>query len=224
MSTELAAQLRTFGFVHLRNCAASLIEQLEGEFEGLIGVEEGERPEERVTVRGVMDDMPALARLAALPLVTSLCDGFFGTAHHVITSDLNLLVGDSYWHSDGFYGTPFLRFVGYMEPLNGDNGALRFLPGSQTTDSGWQGEATRDVMKHETQLGVSGADLPAAVVETEPGDVVVFDTNVLHSAWNGTCRRQFAFNVVGAPNGPQALHDTTRYFLNRYTQGTVLLT
>lgn len=49
-----------------------------------------------------------------------------------------------------------------------------------------------DRRQHEREraLAVSGSDIPAAVLASEPGDVVVFDFNILHSAWGGSNRRR----------------------------------
>jgi hypothetical protein len=42
----------------------------------------------------------------------------------------------------------------------------------------------------------SGADIPAHVFETTPGDVVIFNHNTLHSSWGGgTRRRMFTMNL-----------------------------
>jgi hypothetical protein len=221
---HLTAQLSIFGFAHLPDCATDLLDEMTEGFSRVIGLPDDARPQERVTARGVLDEIPALRELAGRAPVLTACKAGLGPDAHVITSDANLLVGDSYWHSDGFYSTPFLRFVVYLEPLTADNGALRFLPGSHRADNGWEGEPTRDVMKHVEQLGVSGAELPAAVVDSRPGDVIVFDTNVLHAAWCGGFRRQLGFNVVGRPVTSRARNDTARYFLNRYVSGSVLLT
>lgn len=54
-------------------------------------------------------------------------------------------------------------------------------------------EEERDVPRPQwcsRELGLAGADIPAAVVASEPGDVVVYDQNILHSAWGGSNRRR----------------------------------
>ncbi|MFI9208624.1 phytanoyl-CoA dioxygenase family protein [Streptomyces sp. NPDC053253] len=220
---QLAAQLDILGFAKLPGIAADLLGDLSDGFASVMRLSE-DMPDERATARGVAERVPALRALAERDAVKAACRAALGDDSHVITSDANLLVGDSYWHSDGFYRTPFLRFVIYLEPLEADDGALRFLPGSHRTDTGWQGKPTRNVMQHQEQLGVSGFDLPAAVVPSAPGDVIVFNTNVLHAAWCGGYRRQFGFNVVAAPTDSNAKQDTARYFLNRFVSGSVLLT
>ncbi|MDH6222109.1 hypothetical protein [Streptomyces pseudovenezuelae] len=69
-------------------------------------------------------EMPELGLVSGSDLVHGICEAFFERDHQIITSDANILVGDS----DGFYETPFLRFVLYLEATAHDAGALRFVP------------------------------------------------------------------------------------------------
>ena len=48
----------------------------------------------------------------------------------------------------------------------------------------------RRQQERDRALGVSGSDIPAVVLASEPGDVVVFNPNLLHSAWGGGDRRR----------------------------------
>lgn len=46
-------------------------------------------------------------------------------------------------------------------------------------------------------LGLSGPDIPAAILTSEPGDVVIMDESILHSAWGGSGRkRQLRFGFA----------------------------
>ncbi|MFD8981343.1 phytanoyl-CoA dioxygenase family protein [Streptomyces sp. NPDC059564] len=218
---EVAQQLRVFGFARLRGAAADTVEELQHAFGQLIDLPADGTPTERVTRFEALNDMPELGLISGSAWVGAICGAFFERNHQVITSDANALVGDSYWHSDGFYTTPFLRFVLYLDATAHDTGALRFLPGSHRADNGWLGEPTQHVIRHGEDLGLTGGDVPAVVVESQPGDVIVFDTNVLHSAWHGGIRRQLAFNCVGDPVTETEQRDTRRYFLNRYVSGSV---
>lgn len=175
-----------------------------------------------MTAFDVLQRMPALEELSRHGDVVALCRAFFGRDFQVVASDANVLVDDSYWHSDGFYEhTAFLRFVVYLERLDAHDGALRFLPGSHRVGNAWQGFPVRCVMQHDTMLDVAGSEVPAVAVPSEPGDVVVFDTNTLHAAWHGDVRRQLAFNVAGEPLDAAQRADRTRYFLSRYVANVV---
>jgi hypothetical protein len=180
-------------------------------------------PTTRLLLRRSIDDFVSLDALARSAIVAEVCQAFFEREWFVISADMNVLVGDSYWHSDDKYDTAFLRFVAYLEPLSAGTGALRFLPASHMRGSGWEGNELRQLMRHKAELGLPGADVPAHVVQSQPGDLVVFDTNVLHSSWCGSVRRQLAFNVCGVPRSPGERADVTRYILKRHVSGTVLM-
>ncbi|MFF7636807.1 phytanoyl-CoA dioxygenase family protein [Kitasatospora sp. NPDC008050] len=218
---EVARQLAVFGFAHLRGAASETVAELRTAFDRTMSLPADGVPDERVTKFDVLAEMPELGLVCGSDLVRGICGAFFERDHQIITSDANILVGDSYWHSDGFYETPFLRFVLYLDATTHDTGALRFVPGSHRADNGWLGEPTRHVIRHEEDLGLAGGEVPAVVVESRPGDVIVFDTNVLHAAWHGSVRRQLAFNCVGEPVTAAEQRDTRRYFLNRYVSGSV---
>jgi hypothetical protein len=49
----------------------------------------------------------------------------------------------------------------------------------------------------------------------------VFHTNILHSAWNGRQRRQWAWNFARKPTTVAESRDLSRYVLNRFVSGTV---
>lgn len=218
---EVAQQLKVFGFAHLPRAASDTVGELQRAFDRVINLPTDGTPNERVTKFDALNEMPELGLISGSARVRAICGAFFERNHQVITSDANALVGDSYWHSDGFYNTPFLRFVLYLEATAHDTGALRFLPGSHRADNGWLGEPTQHVIRHREDLGLTGGEVPAVVIESQPGDVIVFDTNVLHSAWHGGIRRQLAFNCVGDPVTETEQRDTRRYFLNRYVSGSV---
>ncbi|MCE7984316.1 MAG: hypothetical protein DYG89_24340 [Caldilinea sp. CFX5] len=47
------------------------------------------------------------------------------------------------------------------------------------------------------KLGISGAQVPAIALASNPGDVVVFNQNTKHSAWGGDNRRRmFTINCT----------------------------
>jgi hypothetical protein len=140
----------------------------------------------------------------------------------LVASDINLLRGPSFWHSDGFYDTgPFLRAVVYGEQLDEHTGALRVVPCSHRRDLGWTADDVEQLLRHEDTVGLTGEQVPAHVIRCDPGDVVVFNTNILHSSWGGQDRRQWAWNFAPTPRTPQERADSARYLLNRYVNATV---
>ena len=70
--------------------------------------------------------------------------------------------------------------------------ALRVIPGSHILDDAFASRLTQLVGSG----GVDGASVPAAALETAPGDVVVFNHNCKHAAFGGGGkRRMFTMNL-----------------------------
>jgi hypothetical protein len=91
--------------------------------------------------------------------------------------------GDTGWHRDSAHDITSIGVVAYLEPLHAGIGALRVLPGSHT----------------------SGGPLPDAdtdvgeALDTEPGDVIVFDEHLIHGSSGGVHRRQWRVDFVVDP-------------------------
>lgn len=84
----------------------------------------------------------------------------------------------------------FIKIAIYLDKLDGASGALRVIPGSHRLDD----EYGNDLAEVIAQM--SGAQVPAVVVDSTPGDIAVFDHNLYHAAFNGgTRRRMFTLNL-----------------------------
>lgn len=87
--------------------------------------------------------------------------------------------GGSGWHRDSDLPVASLGFACYLEPLTAATGALRLVPGSH----------------RDPDPSPDGA----VAVETEPGDVIVFEEHTLHASSGGTRRRQWRVDYVARP-------------------------
>jgi Phytanoyl-CoA dioxygenase (PhyH) len=92
------------------------------------------------------------------------------------------------WHNDTGIGIRGVKFVAYLEPLAGDTGALRVLPGSHRLQDAALG--------HLYSLDLNVPDVPGQVLATEPGDVIVFDPLLYHASWGGKDRHQWSTMYV----------------------------
>jgi hypothetical protein len=141
------------------------------------------------------------------PFSASLLDDdrFAGAAEQLlgkpvlgVSTNGRLWRGDTDWHPDvrslDFGG---LRFSIYLDDLNADNGALRFVPGSHL-------DPLFSLMSYDVPgtFGVAGADLPSYVCEVRPGDVVAFTLAIWHAAFNGSARRQVQLVYYEDPGTP----------------------
>jgi hypothetical protein len=97
------------------------------------------------------------------------------------------------WHTDDGIGVRGVKFAAYFDPLRADNGALRFLPGSQHPDY----QARLADYRRNQGDGEGAADqasFPGHVIETAPGDILAFDLHTWHASFGG--RDRLAWTVV----------------------------
>jgi hypothetical protein len=117
--------------------------------------------------------------------------------------------GDTEWHVDSALPIASVGCAAYLEPLGAECGALRVLPGSH------RGELAAG-LRRLGAIGASAPALPAHVVETEPGDVIVFDEHLFHASAGGGARRQWRLDYVRDPVGAEAEGYTRSYFEGIY--------
>lgn len=124
-------------------------------------------------------------------------------------SDGNYYAGETGWHSDGSHAVgTFLKVAIYLDPVTADTGALRVIPGSHRF-LGWESRSAGD----SAQLwGIEGNQVPAVALESQPGDVVLFNHNLMHSSWGGSReRRMFTMNCTSRAQGPHEVLELQNY-------------
>ena len=126
------------------------------------------------------------------PRVNGIFSSLLGDDFQYLGSDGNYYVGDTSWHSDGGWPRPIIyyKMALYLDPLTRETGALRVIPGSHRYGEGYAEEIHQLVRESEEQWGIGGSEVPAMVLETNPGDVVVFNQGTKHSTWGGGDRRR----------------------------------
>jgi len=119
-------------------------------------------------------------------------------------------IGSTPWHKDSESPIRSIGFLAYCESLNDGNGALRVLPGSHY---GEYGDAIRAF--GATAEGAHPT-LPAHVIETEPGDLILMDEQLFHASSGGAVRRQWRADYLRVPTDAEAEKHTKAYFENVY--------
>jgi len=119
------------------------------------------------------------------------------------------IFGNTPWHTDSASPLPSVGFLAYLEPLGAENGALRVLPGSHHPDF-------REALRGLRVDGTAASALPAHVVVTEPGDVILLHEHLFHASFGGGTRRQWRVDFVNAPVGAEAEELTRSYFAGLY--------
>jgi hypothetical protein len=92
---------------------------------------------------------------------------------------------DTAWHRDSSHDIASVGVVAYLEPLHGANGALRVVPGSHVD---------RDAPLPK------GSSPARRVLDTMPGNVIVFDEHLIHGSWGGLQRRQWRVDFLIDPS------------------------
>lgn len=112
-----------------------------------------------------------------LSLATQLCaDDVIG-----IKVAANRFGGSTPWHRDVFTSKDGgIKFVCYHEPVRRANGALRLLPLSQMIGDNY--------LFAEKLKRLPVDDVPCTALETDPGDVIVFNIRAWHGSFGGTER------------------------------------
>ena len=200
----------TFGFLRIPGLFRDEIDEIVAGFEAVFAAEGHPRMETYVELHGeerrqiipqfVTKD-PRLDRLRADPRVVGIVTSLLGGDHEYAESDGNLFDCESLWHSDT-YGAPMLihhvKLSFYLDSLRADSGAIRVIPGTQHFRESFATalrNGFREPASIEDRFGVDPRDIPAVVLETDPGDVVVWDFRTIHASYYGNVgRRLFSIN------------------------------
>jgi hypothetical protein len=221
-----AAQRRhffeTFGYLFLPGFLAEEIGWISDEFEAVFrdrGVVHD--PSKRTCIVPFIDQRERLCTLLDHPHLESVLTELLGDDFNYVGSDGNYYTGDTSWHPDGNHRVgQYAKVALYLDPVTRETGALRIIPGSHRLEAGW---SARDAGRSQELWGIDPRDVPAVALESRPGDVVVFNHNLMHAAFGGsTRRRMFTLNLCRhcrTPEEIQALEDYTshhaRFWIDR---------
>ena len=149
------------------------------------------------------------------PFIQSLLEDrrFFGVAQELLGNDAigfdsncNFYSGDrSPWHPDVGPELTGMKFTLYLSEVGATTGALRCIPGShapafsESIDkvplldrNAWEGDGEEG--------GLAVDEVPATVLDSRPGDAVLFDFRLWHGSWQGGVdRRMFSLQYYQHP-------------------------
>jgi hypothetical protein len=208
LSDQQIAFFDTFGFIRLRGLFAAEIDQLTSEFERVFeeqatweSHEQLHFNDRRLIIPGFIDHSPTLLGLLGDPRVVGTASSLIGPDYVDGESDGSLFYCDTSWHPDTF-GSPLPRYhvklSFYLDPLLGDTGAIRMVPGTNFWQSTYAEMLRRDLddpSRIESIFGVTPQEIPAWTLESEPGDVIAWNFRTIHASFNGGERRRlFSLN------------------------------
>ena len=204
----------TFGYLALRGLFRDEVDKLNDAFRdvwtanggGLDGA--ADDLDERLTiVVPFVDQHPYLCSLIDDPRIYDIGVSICGEDFNYMTSDGNVYSGDTPWHSDCSHGAKLsIKLAFYLDPLDVASGSLRVIPGSHLKGGRfsqmlnavdyYRAPADARTGLPEKAWGVPGQDVPAVALETEPGDVLIFQHELKHASFGGgTRRRMFTINM-----------------------------
>ena len=204
----------TFGFLHVKGAMKQDIDWITREFEAVHrktnNVHDGSK---RTSVVPFIDGSEKLCTLLEHPILEGVAESILGPDFNYLAGDGNYYSGDTWWHSDGWWDTQvrFIKIAFYLDPLTFDTGALRVIPGSHVTTDTF-GSAAQQVCNVAEKFGMEGRDIPAVGLNTEPGDLAIFNHNTKHASFGGSkFRRMFTLNLGSHCQTPEQIEILKKY-------------
>ncbi len=209
LSDQQVTFFETFGYLAFPGLFAEEVEAITAEFERIWADHGGGHNRQthdhqrRSALVPFIDQNEYLSALLDDPRVDGVASTLLGDDYNYEASDGNFYVGDTDWHSDGFARRKyrFLKFAFYLDPVTHETGCLRVIPGSHRRGDGYAEELQRIMASSRSgstgdQLGIAGRDVPAVALESQPGDMVMFNQDLKHASYGGgTRRRMFTINM-----------------------------
>jgi len=202
----------SFGFLVLPDLLKEeigwIIDEFEAVFAGRGVVHDGTK---RSTVVPFIDQREKLSTLLDNSKVVGLISGLLGDDFNYIGGDGNYYTGDTQWHSDGWHDVgKFLKVALYLDPVSANTGCLRVIPGTHRIDiKDWDARKARN---SQELWGIAQSQVPAIPLESNPGDVVAFNHNLMHASFGGSARRRmFTLNCSARAQDEAQIEDLKGY-------------
>ena len=170
---------------------------------------------------GFCERHPVLRALTEDARITETIYNVLGRGGFYASSDGHLYHGDTCWHADVGWGptilegrddpnlvnslsphyTLGLKAAMYLDPLAKETGALRIVPGTHISPFHEELAPLSPSLADHPQVaadprfagfGTEPQDVPCVVLESQPGDVVIFHSLLWHASFGGTLRRMFS--------------------------------
>ena len=201
---------QSFGFLRFPGLLSDRIERVIEEFERVWAENGGGHHgklhdfKQRSAIMPFIDQNEHLSTLLDDPRILGIASSVLGDDFNYTASDGNFYVGDTNWHSDWRWpeepGTDNRKYLSvkmafYLDPVTRDTGCLRVIPGShfvgdRFADSVQLGAMAANKAGSQGQWGIPGSEVPAVDLESEPGDLLLFNHSIKHSSWGGGTRRR----------------------------------
>lgn len=202
----------TFGYLIFLGLVKDQIETMIAEFRAVFddkGI--AHDATKRTCMVPFIDQREKLCSLLDNPDILAIASGLLGKQFNYMGSDGNYYTGDTSWHSDGYHTVgKFAKIAFYLDPVTRETGALRVIPGSHRLEhSEW---LARKAVDSQNLWGINQNQVPSVALESQPGDVVVFNHNLMHAAFGGNSqRRMFTINLSRHAETPEEIEELKNY-------------
>ncbi len=222
LTSEEMAFIKNFGYLTFPGLFKNDIHQIITEFEAIWssngGGHNGKLHEgiQRSCIASFIDQSEYLSSLLDDPRIDNMMTSLLGEDYNYTGSDGNYYAGNTPWHSDGGFTegqriAKWYKVAFYLDPLTRESGALRVIPGSHKLNDSYaetlEQEVKNSLRTEEQKLfGVKGKEIPAMALETNPGDVAIFNHATKHSSWGGGGKRRMFTMNFSSRYKPKHLH------------------
>ncbi|MGV9306216.1 phytanoyl-CoA dioxygenase family protein [Nonomuraea sp. NPDC004354] len=122
---------------------------------------------------------------------------FWQASHHLMggptvptNSEATCYCANTRWHSDMAAEVQGVKFMVYLDACTPDSGRLQVMPGSHLGvpwTAFWE-HMSQDPHRQGVSVDSREWSIPSYDIETEPGDVIAFHSNLLHASAGGSLR------------------------------------
>lgn len=202
-----------FGYLVLRQFLANDIGWITEEFEAVFRERQTKHVgTQRSCIVPFIDQRERLCTLLDHPGIHQVLCDLLGDDFNYLAGDGNFYTGDTGWHPDGEHERGlYLKAAFYLDPLTRDTGALRVIPGTHRKQA-FEGTRVRKAGGCKQHWGIEQKDVPCVALESTPGDLVIFNHNLMHSSVGGSQRRRmFTMNCGRRARTTEEIADLEAY-------------
>jgi hypothetical protein len=144
-----------------------------------------------------IDRHEQLCKLLDDSRILEIAKRILGDDFNYCTSDGNLYSGVTPYHSHRFFGNvQAMKIAFYLDPVDASSGCLRVIPGSHKFGDEFSDNIHKLIGKSEEHWGITQDKIPHVALESNPGDIIIFNHALKHGSFGGGKRRRlFVINV-----------------------------
>ena len=221
LSSQQQHHFRAFGFLFLENAFASEIDSITAVVERDWAADPQQLANDERRTTAIVERNPELNGLPVEDRLYPAIEQLLGADPLWAGSEGNLSSKTAVkWHPDRKYyldgerhwmDFDQLKVMMYLDPVARDSGCLRVIPGSHR-DPLHHDLAEQELHPETLPFGLEPSDIPCVALESQPGDVILFDHRSWHGAFGGGPRRRYlAMKFTQQPTAPHRIESLRKY-------------